>query len=162
MKHLWKIAALALPVCLLWLHSPAVRAEAVIPQDEAAAVILVYQRIGDDQYPSTSIRTEQFAEHVEELRRGNYNVLPLPEIVQALKQGKKLPPSTVAITFDGAHRSVLERGIPLLQKHDIPFTVFIAPDSLENDLQQHFSIDEIKKIARSKLVTIGLHPALYM
>lgn len=161
MRFWWKIAALALPAFLLWLHPPAARAQQAIEQDQAAAVILVYQRIGDDQYPSTSIRDEQFQEHIEELRKGDYNVVPLPEIIDALKEGRKLPPYTVAITFDGGHRSVLERGIPLLLKNNLPFTLFVAPESLDNDLSQHMSIDEVRKLARNKLVTIGLHPAIY-
>lgn len=151
----------AMAACLSGLRVPAARAQQAIAQDQAAAVILVYQRIGDDQYPSTSIREEQFLEHLQELRRGSYNVMPLPEIVAALKQGHKLPPYTVAITFDGAHRSVLERGIPPLLKQNMPFTVFVAPDALDGDQRQHMSADDLRRLARSKLATIGLHPGLY-
>ena len=80
------------------------------------AVILMYHRFGEDQYPSTNVRLEQFEEHLEVLAQGQYNVLPLDDIVAHLQSGEPLPDRTVAITIDDAYLSVYEQAFPRLQR----------------------------------------------
>jgi poly-beta-1,6-N-acetyl-D-glucosamine N-deacetylase len=132
-----------------------------LPQDNTSAVILVYHRVGEDFDPASSIREEQFSSHVRELISGGYNILPLPKIVEALNQGRSLPEHTIAITFDGAYRSAYEKAMPALIEHNIPFTVFIAPHALEENDPQYVTLADFKKLARSKMVTFGLHPDSY-
>jgi len=132
-----------------------------IPQDQSAAVILVYYQVGEDQNPLANIRKEQFAAHIQELESGAYTIKPLTDIIDSLEQGKRLPDRTVAITFDGAYRSVLTSAAPILLKKNIPFTIFVAPDNMEQTADLYLSTDEIRKLARNKLVTIGLHPLNY-
>ena len=50
------------------------------------------------------------------------SVVPLHEIVHG---GYRGPRPTVAITFDDAYRSVLERASPILAKYDLPSTLFV-------------------------------------
>ena len=71
----------------------------------ASAVVFAYDRFGEDQNPSISIRIDQFEAHLDELTDGDYHVLPLPKILDALRNGKPLPDRTVAITIDEASRS---------------------------------------------------------
>ena len=56
-------------------------ASAALDADKSSAVIFVYQRVGDDSLPDSSISMEQFKEHLKELKTGGYNVLPLAHIV---------------------------------------------------------------------------------
>src|SRR3989442_227181 len=72
----------------------------------ASAVIFAYQHFGDDGDPSSTIALEQFDAHLRELQRGGYAVLPVGEIVAALRDGKPLPDHAVGITIDDAHVSV--------------------------------------------------------
>lgn len=147
---------------VLWLAGLPAAAQPVA-QDESAAVILAYHRIGEDEYPETSIRREQFASHVRELASGEYyNVMALPDIIAALKNGEKLPPHTVAITFDGGHKSILENAVPLLEKHGLPFTVFISTDYADRQTDDYMDWGEIDDLRRDRLGTIGLHPASYV
>lgn len=134
-----------------------------LPQDRTAAVIFVYQMIGEDLYPPASIKSEQFESHLGELQAGRYNILPLPDIVQTLsaENPDPLPPRTVALTFDGGHISVLDRAVPLLLKYNYPFTLFVSPENMDRKDSQYVGWDDLKKLARNKLVTIGLHPANY-
>src|ERR1035437_8011758 len=76
---------------------------ASIPADKSAAVIFVYQRIGEDAVPQSNISIDQFKEHLNELKKDGYSVLPLTKIIDAVKSGDPLPPKTVAITFEGAY-----------------------------------------------------------
>ncbi len=130
--------------------------------DQPSAVVFVYHRVGDDSDPANNIREDQFRGHVEELEHGGYTVLPLAYIVEALKSGRPLPDRSVAITFDGGHKSVLETAAPLLLSRNMPFTVFIAPGLADGGLGDYLTWNDIRRLNRNKLVTIGLHSAAYM
>ena len=97
-----------------------------LPQSVAAdsAVILMYHRFGETQFPSTNIRLEQLNAHINELKRGPYTVLPVAEIVSRIKSGKPLPDRTVGITVDDGFKSVYEEAWPRFEKANLPFTVF--------------------------------------
>ena len=51
----------------------------------------MYHRFGEDAYPSTSIQLDQFEEHVAKLTSGPYHVLPLSQVVAALREDTPLP-----------------------------------------------------------------------
>lgn len=161
MTMLRPLSYLLFALLFVYAFAPRSGLGAPLPQDDSAAVILVYFRIGEDSSPSTNIRAEQFLEHVEELTNGSYNVLPLPQIVDALKTGAKLPDRSVALTFDGGYASALKQGAPILIKNNIPFTIFVAPENLDHESDSYISAGALKKLARHKLVTIGLHPMNY-
>ena len=77
------------------------RAQEALPQDRSSAVIFAYYRVGEDQFPGTNIRLDQFQSHVRELKDGRYNVLSLPDMITALQGGATLPDRAVVLTFDG-------------------------------------------------------------
>ncbi len=129
--------------------------------DRTTAVIFDYQRVGEDLSPATNTTLEQFAAHLDELTDGAYHLASLDEITAALAQGNKLPDRTIAITFDGAYKSALQNAVPLLLAKNIPFTVFFSPDQADTNTPDYMNWDDIKKLARNPLVTIGLHTADY-
>lgn len=130
--------------------------------DRTTAVIFDYQRVGEDLSPATNTTIEQFTAHIEELTNGNYHIARLDEITSALTRTDKLPPLTVAITFDGAYKSALQNAIPALLEKNIPFAVFFSPDQADANTPDYMNWDDIKKLARDPYVTIGLHTADYM
>jgi hypothetical protein len=65
----------------------------------------LYHRVGADSYAATNSGTAQFEAHIEELTSGRYSVLPLPEVVDALARGDRLPERSLAITIDDASLS---------------------------------------------------------
>lgn len=119
------------------------------------AVGVMYHRFGDGRYPSTNIRMNQFEAHIEELEKDKYNVLPLPEIVEAFAEGRELPPYTVAITVDDAYLSLYENAWPVLKEAGFPFTLFVATQPVDSGSSNYMSWDQIREIADSDLVTIG-------
>lgn len=131
------------------------------PYDSTSAVIFVYHRIGEDQFPDTNIRIDQFASHIDEIIQGNYNVMPLPDIVNAIKKGEQLPDKTIAITFDGGYKSILENAVPILLKHKIPFTVFFSTDNANWGAGSYMNWKELKKLSSYNGVTLGIHSASY-
>ena len=99
------------------------------------AVVFMYHRFGENSYPSTSIKMEQFEFQLEYLKKHHYNVWPLSKIVRTLQNKQSLPPKTVALTMDDAYKSVYTRAFPLLKKYGFPFTVFVNTEPVE----RHFS-----------------------
>lgn len=126
------------------------------------AVIFVYQRVGEDSVPQSSLSLEQFQEHMRELSVNGYSVLPLEKIVDLLKDpDKKLPKKTVALTFDGAYTTTLHNILPILEEAQFPFTVFFSSDMADGGTPGHMNWSDIKTLKKNKLATIGLLPATY-
>ena len=110
------------------------------------AVILMYHRFGEDQYPSTNVRLEQFEEHLEVLSQGQYNVLPLDDIVAHLHSGEPLPDRTVAITIDDAYLSVYEQAFPRLQRYGFTATIFVATQPVDRGLRGYMSWEQLREL----------------
>ena len=125
-----------------------------------SAVFLMYHRFGEDRLPSTNIPLEQFEKHLEELKTGGYRVLPVPDIVAALKAGKGLPDRAVGITIDDAYASVYREAWPRLTAAGFPFTLFVATDAVDRGLRGIMTWDQIRELAAAG-VTIGHHGAAH-
>jgi len=125
------------------------------------AVVLVYQRFGEDNNPSNSVKLAEFEAHIAELTNGKFNVVPLPEILAAIEAGKKLRNRTVAITIDDSFRSVYDEAWPRLKKAGLPFTIFLPTDPSDLGRPAYMTWDEIREL-RDAGVTIGAHTSSHM
>lgn len=128
--------------------------------DQHKAVILTYFRIGEHYHPEESLDTAAFLAQMQFLQDKNYKILPLPEIINALKSGETLPERSIAITFEGAHKSILKTAIPYLVSNDIPFTLVLAPSYPQSNKTDYMSWDELKNLPRN-LVSYGVLPYSY-
>jgi len=120
------------------------------------AVVLMYHRFNEGDYPSTNIRLDQFDQHLEELASGKYNVMALPDIVAAMKAGKPLPDRAVAITIDDAYATIYEHAFPRLRKAGFPFTVFVATEPIDRGLKGMMTWDQLRELQAAG-ATIGHH-----
>ena len=136
-------------------------AKDTLPEDKTAARVLVYFMVGRDETPEASVTTEQFKSHLELLKDGGYNVASLPDISKAYKQNTALPDKTVSITFDGGDKSILTNAVPLLERHNFPYTLFISTDRTDANDPRYLNWDDIDKLSKSGLMTVGLHPQAY-
>ncbi len=121
------------------------------------AVILMYHRFGEDRYPATSIRVEQFEEHLAYLQENNFTVLPLAEVIAHFENGGALPERSVVITVDDAYRSALEVARPMLAAADMPWTLFVTTDQPDRRLGDFMTWDDIRELDADPMVTIGHH-----
>lgn len=121
---------------------------------DPAATVLIYHRFGESAHPSTSVTMDQFRAHVAELTSGKYTVLPLPEIVDAIKSGRDLPDRSVGISVDDAFRSLYDNAWPLLRDANLPFTLFVATRSIDDGQADYMTWDELREL-RDEGVTIG-------
>ena len=126
-----------------------------------SAVVIMYHRFNESKYPSTNTTPEQFAAHIKELKSGKYTVLPLPEIVDALKKKKPLPDRTIGLSIDDAFLSVFEQAWPRLREAGLPFTLFVATDPVDRGSSNYMSWSQIKTLMQAG-VTIGSQTASHL
>ncbi len=133
---------------------------AVASAGESSAVVLMYHRFGETDYPSTNIRIEQFEAHLAELAGGAYQILPLPEITAALTSGRPLAERSLAITVDDAYLSVYLKAWPRFRAAGIPFTLFVPSDAVDQGQANYMTWEQIREMAAAG-VTIGHHSAAH-
>lgn len=118
------------------------------------ALILGYHRIArtsGDTY-EVCVSPEKFAEHLEVLRKQTHP-LSISKLVQHLKTGS-LPPRSVAVTFDDGYADNLYEAKPLLEKYEIPATIFVCTGNLGKE----FWWDELDRLIISSTADLdALH-----
>lgn len=107
-------------------------------------LVLLYHRViklrSDPQL--LSVTPQHFAEHLEVLRH-YAKPMSLKELTSALQEDK-LPRRGVVITFDDGYLDNLQYAKPLLERYDIPATVFITAGQL--DRKSEFWWDELERL----------------
>lgn len=128
-----------------------------------SAVVVMYHRFGEGDYPSTNIGLDQFEAHLAELAKPQYTVLPIPEIVARLRKGETLPDRTVGLSIDDAFLSVYQEAWPRLKKAGLPFTLFVATEPVVRGIGGYMNWNQIREL-RDGGVTIGsqTHTHLHM
>jgi peptidoglycan/xylan/chitin deacetylase (PgdA/CDA1 family) len=61
-------------------------------------------------------------------------IVPLQSALDALADGRRLPPRAVALTFDDGYRDNLDLAVPLLQQLELPATFFLVPGMLTGEV----------------------------
>lgn len=92
--------------------------------------ILMYHQIADvaNDHWSMAVKPAFFAEHLQILAR-RCRPLSLPHLTTELTRGQ-LDSRSVVVTFDDGYRDNLMNARPLLERHDIPATMFIVGDAI--------------------------------
>ncbi len=114
----------------------------------------MYHRFGEKRYPSTNIKIEQFSKHIDELLKPQYNVVDIKDGLKAIENIELIKDRSVIITIDDAYSSVFKYAWPILQKYNLPFTLFVSTDVIDNKTPGYMSWEEIR-ILRDNGVTIG-------
>lgn len=119
-------------------------AKRIINQFAPGGIILLYHRVAE--VPSDPfklcVKPHHFEEHLEVLKQ-HCQVVSLQQIAQNLLDGNSVN-RWAAITFDDGYADNLYNAKPLLEKYDIPATVFVTTANLENE--QEFWWDELDRL----------------
>jgi peptidoglycan/xylan/chitin deacetylase (PgdA/CDA1 family) len=67
-------------------------------------------------------------------------VVPLDQALQAVAEGRPLPPRAVAITFDDGYADTLTLAVPLLQRWRLPATFFLVPGILSGAVEPWWEV----------------------
>jgi peptidoglycan/xylan/chitin deacetylase (PgdA/CDA1 family) len=117
-------------------------------QADNSVNILVYHHVANDTPPSTTISPSRFREHLELLRDNDFTVVDLADALAVL-QGKSdvaLPEKAVAITFDDAYGNIYSNAFPMLKEFDVPFTVFVATDPIDQNFREMMTGDQLRDL----------------
>ena len=139
----------------------AVENPAATPQ----AAILMYHRFGEGDYPSTNITIEQFEAHIAELQSGGFSVVPLGDVIAALRNKTPLPDKAVAITVDDAYLSIYTEAWPRLKAAGFPFTVFVSTEAVDRATSgaytRYLTWDQLREL-KADGVTFGHHTETHL
>ena len=123
-----------------------------------AAVILQYHHVSETLPRVTSVTEQEFEQHMAYLKTHQFTVLPLDEIVNAVKNKTPLPEKTVAITFDDGYKNNFTAAAPILEKYGYPYTIFVNPKLIDENAHYLMTWEELRKLA-SKGALIANHSA---
>jgi len=112
-----------------------------------AAVILQYHHVSDTTPKSTSISPAQFEVHLHYLKDNNFTVVPLSQLINAIKNQQPLKDKTVAITFDDAYQDNVTFAKPLLDNFGYPYTIFVNPGIINAGKKNYLSWPQLKALA---------------
>jgi peptidoglycan/xylan/chitin deacetylase (PgdA/CDA1 family) len=137
---------------------------------QKTAPILLYHRIENVSNDPVllCVSPETFEKHLIFIK-DNYDVISLSELSGRIIS-KNLIGNEAAITFDDGYQDNITNALPLLEKYDIPATIFITTDSLgekasfewdlqynESDRAVFLNKKEIQKLSNNRLIELGAH-----
>jgi peptidoglycan/xylan/chitin deacetylase (PgdA/CDA1 family) len=107
-------------------------------------IILLYHRVinlkTDPQLLAVS--PEQFYEHMNYLKN-NYSIIRLDDLKRAMNSGK-IPKKSIVITFDDGYEDNYLNAKPVLEKLQIPATIFVTTDYIGST--REFWWDDLERI----------------
>jgi peptidoglycan/xylan/chitin deacetylase (PgdA/CDA1 family) len=90
-----------------------------------SARIVSYHGINDDQPANAyAVASQDFAQHMAFLAQ-HCTVFSLGRLVDCLRSREPLPPRAIAITIDDGYLDAYTQAFPILQRWDLPATVFL-------------------------------------
>lgn len=114
---------------------------------------VVYHTISAPEAPlpaNIDVSPERFEAHLQWLSKRRERVVPLRESLSA-----SASENLIAITFDDGFRDNLTVALPLLEKYDLPMTLFVAADFIEKE--NYLTAEDLQTLAAHPLVTVGSH-----
>jgi peptidoglycan/xylan/chitin deacetylase (PgdA/CDA1 family) len=118
--------------------------------------VLMYHYVDDKSAESKlSVSPADFEAQMKFLHDHRYNVIGPNQVVEYMQKKAKVPPKTVAITFDDGTYDLYKYAYPVLKKYAFPATVFIITDKIGET--GWLGWPEIYEMSNSGLVTIGSH-----
>jgi peptidoglycan/xylan/chitin deacetylase (PgdA/CDA1 family) len=110
--------------------------------------IFVYHRFDDNRYPTTNISTHELRKEFNYLKKHNYKVVPLIDIIKKVNANEKVPDKWVAFSIDDGFKSFYTHGLSVFKEYGYPFTLFIAVKYTEEKYKDYVSWKQLKTIAK--------------
>ncbi|TWI63020.1 polysaccharide deacetylase [Pseudoduganella lurida] len=125
--------------------------------------ILIYHRVlpqPDPLFPA-EVDAAAFSAQLGMLK-ACCTVLPLPEAVRCMKAGT-LPPRAAAITFDDGYADNATVALPILRRHGLHATFFVATGFLDGGRMWNDSVYEVVRraphdVLDASMLGLGTHP----
>ncbi len=109
-------------------------------------VVLQYHHISEETPGITSVMPELFQQHLDYLLRHDHAVLPLEDVITALKVGEPLPERCVALTIDDAYVTAYTEAFPRVVRYEYPLTVFVSTDAVDAGLSGFLGWEQMREM----------------
>ncbi len=108
-------------------------------------LMLLYHRINDLPFDPQllAVTPEHFDQHLQVLQK-RYRAQRFSDLTEA-SASRKVPTNSIVVTFDDGYADNLTNALPLLEKHEIPATVFVTTGIVRE--RKHFWWDDLARIA---------------
>lgn len=127
------------------------------------ASILMYHSIGENEVVF-NVTPEDFEKQLDYLKRKNYKVMKLKELVEKLKSGKEIEKKSVVLTLDDGFKDNYSNAFPILKKYGFPATIFLATAYMGKDMNNSqnlplniMSWDSAREMESSELIDFAYH-----
>ena len=121
--------------------------------DDQGVLSIMYHRFEENKYPSTNIRMNIFLEHIEAIKKNEFDFYDpklFDEQFNEPKNNKK-----ILLTIDDAFLSFYENAWPILKKNKIPFILFVSTEPIGK--RGYMTWEQIKEVEKEKFAFIGNH-----
>lgn len=95
---------------------------------------LLYHRISNKRYRNLIVHHEAFAQQMAWLA-DHCSVLSLAHALELLQNDGSLSEDTVVLTFDDITREWEQFALPVLQRHRLPATIFVAACTVDSEVE---------------------------
>jgi peptidoglycan/xylan/chitin deacetylase (PgdA/CDA1 family) len=113
-----------------------------------SCVVLQYHHFSDAMPAITSVTLAQFDAHLQYLENNKFTVLPLRNVVVALRNRAALPEQCVSITVDDAFLSVYRNAFPRLKQRGWPMTVFVNTQAVDQGIPAYMSWEQMREMSK--------------
>jgi peptidoglycan/xylan/chitin deacetylase (PgdA/CDA1 family) len=136
-----------------------------IQEKISVAPILMMHSVKDKMDAGiSSISRKKFAAVIDKAKYENYDISPLEEFVKKLK-GRVIEGSTICLSFDDGYADFYRLFREYLEPNSIPAAVFMTAGFIGEKAcwdykptpALHLSIEQLKDLSQSQLITIGSH-----
>jgi len=116
--------------------------------------VLMYHKIDKhSQESKLSVSPESFERQMRFLRKRNYNIVSLGQLVDMISKGR-IPRKTACVTFDDGYRNNYTDAYPVLKRYNIPASIFMPVDKIGR--QGYLTWGQLKEMSESG-IDIGSH-----
>ena len=123
--------------------------------DKYTVPIMMYHHVNDKEFEAEDVTPENFRKQMDFLKRHNYNVISLDELVEKINAHQRLPKNSVVIAFDDGNFDNFTEAFPILKEFQFPAIFFVSPGFFSNQIFMGWK--ELKDMQAAKFVSFGSH-----
>lgn len=129
-------------------------------------LILNYHDILEEEervppFDRIAVNKDHLRDHFEWLKKNNYHVISIDNLLDAMNGKQPLPSKAVILTFDDGYLSFYTRAMPLLKKYNYPATLAVVGTWLEQQkvegVKPLMTPAQIREVMASGLVEVASH-----
>lgn len=104
-----------------------------------------------------AVSPELFKKQMRFLKEHRYKVMRLEELAALIREKKRIPPKSLAITFDDGYKDNYTYAFPVLKEYGFPATFFIIVNEVGRAQDDRLSWQELYDMRDSGIISIGSH-----